>query len=163
MSKKKKKVIQSSIPTVKLSTQERHKRVWEALFYSHQRIDALLIAIASAGIYACLETIKYYDAKSETVHVLIKISAGILLVAIIANFFSQWCSSKIHYNDYCISSIEIQCEEEKRERNDFQQEIQKHECKIHAFEKAEKFLTIFSIILMSLGLGGIMVFFIFIF
>ncbi|QEE49628.1 hypothetical protein FUA48_08540 [Flavobacterium alkalisoli] len=161
MSKKKTK--KSKVALVRLSTQERQKRVWEALFYSHQRLDTLLIVISGTGIYVCLETIKFYSSKTEDVHWIIHLSAFLLLFAVITNFFSQWCASKVHQNDYCITVIDFQCEEESRERSEFLAEIQKHECEISNYEKINNFLTIFSILLMSFGLIGVVVFFIFIF
>ncbi|WP_306568705.1 hypothetical protein [Flavobacterium lindanitolerans] len=158
---KNKKELEST--TIRLSLQERHKRVWEALFYTHQRLDTLLIAISGAGIYVCLETLKYYATKGLIVHPMIKISAALLVVAIITNFFSQWSASRVHYSDYYISSIDFICEESKKDRNEHFQEIQKHEHKISIYEKIDRFLSISSIILMSAGLICVIVFFFFIF
>lgn len=161
MAKNKKNELKSA--TIRLSLQERHKRVWEALFYTHQRLDTLLIAISGAGIYVCLETLKYYATKELIVHPMIKISAVVLVVAIITNFFSQWCASRVHYSDYYISSIDFSCEESQKDRNEHLQEIQKHEHKISVYGKIDKVLSISSIMLMSIGLICIIVFFFFIF
>lgn len=159
MAKKKIKSKEFQKPYVKASTEERHKRVWEALFYSHQQLDTLLIAISGGGIYVCLETIKYYSEHQLQLHILIKISAVLLLSAVISNFFSQWSASKVHKYDYCINDIEIMCQEDCVDRANYIEEIKNHECKASIYNKLNSFLSISSIILMSAGLVGIIVFF----
>jgi small-conductance mechanosensitive channel len=141
---------------------ERQKRVWDSLIYSHQRIDILIIALSSAGIYICLETVKYlYDKNVCCINPLIKISAFFLLIAIISNLFSQWCATKIHFKDYDICEYCISLEEEDIEK--CKEKIKKLEVGIAKYEKYSTRATKTSFISLILGVVCLLIFFFFIF
>lgn len=95
------------------SSLEGRKQSWDGMFYSIQRIDLLIISICGAGIYVCLETIKYL-ATNDDIHVckcLIKISAGFFLIGIILNFFSQHCGYKANYQSYLMYDCEVEADD----------------------------------------------------
>jgi len=85
---------------------ERQKIVWQNMFYSIQRIDLLIISISGAGIYLCLETLKFMFAQKMEVSISLKVSACFFVAAIAVNFFSQFFSYRSNYYDYlyCIES-----------------------------------------------------------
>ena len=77
------------------------------MFYSLQRIDLLIISISGAGIYVCLETVKYLMDKDQDVDSLIKFSGGFFILSIIVNFLSQWFGFKTNEQDYLMCEAEI--------------------------------------------------------
>ena len=149
--------------TVNISLQDRHKRIWDALIYSHQRIDILLIAISGGGIYVCFETIKYFLQKGDGINLTIKLSAIFFLATIVINLISQWCSSNVHEFDYTITYREISCIEDNDDFNKYKDEINKYECKISVYNKAAKYLLISSFISMLTGLILLTAYFLIIF
>lgn len=164
MPKRKKKKEETEVKVgVKSYTIERHKRIWDSLFYSHQKLDTLLITISGAGIYVCLETIKFYSPNPSSTPVLIKLAACILLFAIILNFISQKISSKVHSNDYTIIDIDFTCQEDGLDKTEYTEKINKLECKILILEKINNIFSNLSILLMAAGLTIIVIFFTFIF
>lgn len=155
-------VVEFELNYKKVYHAERQKRVWDSLIYSHQRIDILIIALSSAGIYICLETVKYlYDKNICYINPLIKISAFFLLIAIISNLFSQWCATKIHYKDYDICEYCISLDEEDIEN--CKEKINKLEVEIATYEKYATRATKISFISLLLGLLCLLIFFSFIF
>lgn len=87
---------------------ERQKQSYQNMFYSLQRIDILIISISGAGIYVCLETVKYlYDKELYEGILLIKYSGGFFILSIIVNFLSQWFGFKTNEQDYLMCEAEI--------------------------------------------------------
>lgn len=154
-----------SIKTIAIKSyhQERHKRVWDALLYSYQKIDALIIAISGAGIYVCLETIKYYTQTSSSINGIIKLSALLFLFSILLNFISQRISAKIHSNDYLVLDIKLTCAEDNIDETLHAPEFEKYENQNTYLDKLHNILANFSIAYMIAGLFGLILFFIFIF
>ncbi|GAA4075501.1 hypothetical protein GCM10022389_21530 [Flavobacterium cheonanense] len=141
---------------------ERQKRVWESYFYSHQRIDILIIALSSAGIYICLETMKYlYEHNACCINPIIKISAFFLVLTILLNLISQWYSTKIHYNDYDICEYCISLSEE--DIMECKDEIKKREKVIEENNKKSTNATKASFAFLFLGVSLLLIFFFFIF
>lgn len=82
------------------------------VLYAMQRIDLLLISISGAGIYVCLEALKFSMEKSIVNNLwLFKLSGSIFVLAIIANIYSQWLSYKSNFYDMSLTS-ELICEKE---------------------------------------------------
>jgi hypothetical protein len=62
-------------------------------FYSMQRIDLLIISVSGAGIYLCLEILKYiHDNKLSGHSCYFKFIGLLFMLSIILNFISQWGS-----------------------------------------------------------------------
>gem|GEM_PF-3069179 len=131
---------------------ERHKRVWDALFYSHQRMDILIISISGAGIYTSLETIKYLNDKHLSINGSLKLGAIAFLLAIISNFIAQKISSHIYMFDYEIYDIDIVCDEEGIDKKQYKKRIKKLNKKSKRKDKENKAFNRISIVLMFAGL-----------
>lgn len=144
---------------IKIYTQERQKRIWEALLYSHQRMDLLLITISGAGIYVCLEAIKFNIENNISSNVILKEAAFLLLVSIILNFISQKVSSKIHEHDYSVVDIDLTCEEENFNKEEYKEQKELYEKKICHLEKLNDIFSYFSLIYMGVGLMCLIYFF----
>lgn len=138
---------------------ERHKRIWEALFYAHQRMDILIISISGGGIYVSLEVMKYLNEKGLCIDYLLKYSALSFVIAIITNFIAQKMSSNVYFSDYQISDIEVTCDEEQIDKNEHQIHIDKLDKKSKSFDFYNKIFNWSSICFMSLGLIFLIVFF----
>ncbi|MDX2362366.1 MAG: hypothetical protein QNK23_16275 [Crocinitomicaceae bacterium] len=84
--------------------QRRKQMSWSNIFYSNQRLDLLVIAISGAGIYACLEVLKFIaEEKTEAPTALLKIVGAVMIFAIISNFISQILGLKANNYDYLMS------------------------------------------------------------
>lgn len=86
---------------------ERQKIVWQNMFYSIQRIDILIISVSGAGIYLCLEALKFMYQNKLPIHWALKWSAGFFVFAIVINFISQYLSYKTNYYDYLCCTINL--------------------------------------------------------
>ncbi|MBC7606166.1 MAG: hypothetical protein H7199_04315 [Burkholderiales bacterium] len=131
---------------------ERHKRVWDSLIYSHQRMDVLIISISGAGIYTSLEAIKYLNNKHLVVNGCLKYGAIAFLFAIIANFIAQKLSSRVNMCDYQIYDIEVFCDEEGIDKSRYQKQRKKLNKKSKRTDKQNKAFNRISIVLMFAGL-----------
>ena len=104
---------------------ERQKLSWEGMFYSIQRIDLLVISISGAGIYVCLETLKFNKENCMDIGSLIKISGCFFLIAIIVNFISQVFGRNSNYYDYLWCEEKINSENNPNEKQ--QKRIKKYD------------------------------------
>ena len=127
----------------------------EGMFYSMQRIDLLIISISGAGIYVCLEAIKYLTDKKIDISFLIKLSASFFLVAIFLNFLSQLSGFYSNKQDFLMCQAKIQEEEEKK--------IVSYDKKSDKYDTYTKYFNLSSIGFMFLGLIFIMIYFLVIF
>ncbi|WP_125719920.1 hypothetical protein [Flavobacterium ustbae] len=150
------------------NSQEGKKQSWDGMFYSIQRIDLLIISICGAGIYVCLETIKYL-ASTKTICeclYLIKFSAFFFLIGIILNLISQQFGYKANQQSYLMYDCEIEIEETKTQSNR-DELMAKLECDKNNYDKeSERFsnltttLNYTSMVFMFLGLIFTFIFFI---
>lgn len=140
---------------------ERQKLSWQGMFYSIQRIDLLIISICGAGIYVCLETIKYLTDKSQDISVLIKITGGFFLFGIIINFLSQLFGHEANKQDYLMCQAEIDAGEKISKEE--QLEIDKYDKASEKYSKLTSCFNYISIGFMFAGLFTTMYYFFFIF
>lgn len=140
---------------------ERQKLSWQGVFYSIQRIDLLIVSISGAGIYVCLETLKYMHENSIYNNALIKISGFFFLVGIAFNFISQVYGRKSNYYDFLWCEEKLDCNNTPDE--DQKIKIKELDYKSDFYSKKTDSLTNISIGLMFLGLIFLMVYFFFIF
>lgn len=141
-----------------MNLEERKKQTWDGMFYSIQRIDLLIISICGAGIYVCLETIKYLSTNKQECGFLIKFSAFMFLMGIILNFFSQQFGFKANEQDYLMCETLIEggeniCDSEKLLAN-------KYDNKAECFSSLTAWFNYISMAFMFLGLITIFIYFI---
>jgi len=153
------------------NSQEGKKQSWDGMFYSIQRIDLLIISICGAGVYVCLETIKYLaSTKTECKCLyLIKFSALFFLIGIILNLISQQFGYKANQHSYLMYDCEVEIDEIKA-KNDQQELVEKlqelENCKNNYDKESEKFsnltttLNYTSMVFMFVGLIFTFIFFV---
>ena len=134
-----------------MSNQQEH--IWEGIKYSAQRIDITTISISGAGIYLCLQLLKFAVDNKHEVNCLIKISALCFLIAVIFNVIPQVFGSETYRQVYCIN--EISSLEEKEESDEELERLKqnkiKHELKSDLLNKFTKIFTYSSITSMIIG------------
>lgn len=94
---------------------DRQTLAWEGMFYSVQRIDLLIISICGAGIYVCLESLKYFYENKLDSYCLIKLAGAFFLLGIVTNFLSQIFGYKTHEQDYLMCEYTSECGENPTE------------------------------------------------
>jgi len=129
---------------------DRQSRSWEGVFYATRRMDLLVVSISGAGIYVCLETIKYLKDNQLESASLVKLSGVILLIAIVVNFASQILGRKSNYHDYLMCDYQLDDYEEPSEENKIK--IREHDKSSDCYSKITGFLNSSSAILMLSGL-----------
>ncbi len=140
---------------------DRQKMNWEAMFYSSQRIDILIIAICGTGIYVCLETLKFLKENCIETSLLIKLSGIAFVVGIIINFISQFLSRKANEYDFLMSQMLL---DNNENLNDIEEiEYKKYQDNSEKYTKHTDLFNYLSAAFMSLGLILIMIYFMFIF
>lgn len=80
--------------------EERREDSYKIARESSNRTDALIVAISGAGIYVCLETLKYLGMNGVCLNWPIKIAGVIFLLAIVASFLSQITADVANFQDY---------------------------------------------------------------
>ena len=137
------------------------KRSWEGLLYSAQRLDLLTVSISGAGIYVCLETIKYLRDSKLEIDCLIKLSSGLFLLAILANFISQIARNNSYSYEYRM------CDKKLNNEVKFTEENKSKIIKLEELSKKADIITVIfnyiSASLMVVGLSCIMAYFLYIF
>ncbi|TSJ47614.1 hypothetical protein [Fluviicola chungangensis] len=129
---------------------ERKHLSYSNMFYSEQRIDLLIIAMSGAGIYVCLETIKFLGQNERPIDTLLKLPGCFLLGAVICNFIGQLLSKRANKHDYlmCI------CVEEQDDCG-----AEEHDKKADKFSKAVEIANLISMISMFVGLILLVIYF----
>lgn len=133
---------------------ERFKQSFQLWAYSVQRMDFLIISICGAGIYSCLETLKYAFENNINNTWALKLSGGLFIISIAINFISQLTGKKANYYDmiFCETFIESSLpeptEEEKSEINKFDEYAE-------MYSVITRKLNVTSIILMLVAISSI--------
>ena len=140
---------------------ERQKLSWEGMFYSSQRMDLLIVSLSSAGIYVCLETIKYLSNNEICISLWLKFSGAFFLFSVIVNFFSQIFGYKANEKDFLMCQVEIEADEKMSKKE--KAELEEYDLSSTKFSNLTDKFNYLSIILMFFGLISIMYFFLFTF
>lgn len=143
-------------------TKERKKQAWDNMFYSTQRLDLLIVSLSGAGIYVCLETIKYFVTKAQPCGLLLKISGFIFVVAITLNFLSQHFGYKANESDYLMCDAELDLNNpdfNEYKKESLPIEINKLDKLAEKYSSLTKILNNCSMIALILGLFSILIFF----
>jgi len=95
--------------TKELETKEYVKdlsnRNWDFYKLASQRLDYLVVSVSGAGIYICLELMKYLNDNGICITNCIKLSGLSFAVAIILNFCSQFFVFNAYHNLLKIEQI----------------------------------------------------------
>lgn len=76
---------------------EHRKNSFTQWAYSIQRIDLLIVSISGAGVYVCLESLKYTLDHHVNNAILLKICGLIFITALVLNFISQYTGEKANH------------------------------------------------------------------
>lgn len=141
---------------------ERKNQSWQGMFYSIQRIDLLIVSFCGAGIYVCLETIKYFAEKDMSAGPLIKFCGGFFLLGIILNFLSQHYGFKCNEQDFLMCDAMIDASDKKTKkckRKKLNSEISKFDIQSDKYSNNTKNLNLCSMIAMFIALILLAIFF----
>ncbi len=132
----------------------RKKESSDGINYSIERIDVLIVSISSAGIYVCLETLKYINEKKMDSSSMIKIGGALFLVAIILNFISQYFGRKANEHDYfwCEYNLDIKDKNYRDSMPKLREKIKYHESEAKKYSEYCVTTTNWSSIVMGSGL-----------
>jgi hypothetical protein len=134
--------------TKKMTSQdykERKKLSWEAMFYSVQMMDLLIIFISGAGVYFCLEVLITDFGLICFPSLAVKFNLLIFIIAILLNFIGQYFGHKANYHDY------MMCEYGVNDPDDKMVDFHDKESEKHSGRVA--LLNLWSMIAMFLGLA----------
>lgn len=137
---------------------ERQKIILDNMIYSQRRMDILIITISGAGIYICLETLKYLSENHHENNLLIKISGATFLLGIIANFISQLSGYRTHKEDLLMHQVLIDSPNDKISEID-KKEAEKYNNLSKKYSNITSKLNYLSMSLMFAGIAIILMFF----
>ncbi len=129
---------------------EHSKSAREIVAYSIQRIDLLIISVSGAGIYACLEILKFlYEHNKQCGALSFKITGLFFTTSIIVNFISQWTAyyASLHNGNATKKVIS-----DIVNKSDSTVEINKLDCYVKIYGLLTKITNITSTLLMLIGL-----------
>lgn len=141
--------------------EERRQFAKENLTYSERRMDLLLIAISGAGIYVCLETLKFITEDCREPHWLIWAASISFLLAVIINFYGQFKGRSSNYYDYLMCQAIIDGGENPTDKQ--KEKIEEHDKKADKYEKYVQPINIACTVLMTVGLLSLVGYFLFCF
>ena len=138
---------------------DKKQMAWQGWLYAVQRIDLLIVSISGAGVYVCLETLKYHKEHPLCYIVAIKISGVFLMLAILVNLISQFTGKSANHHDMLMRQCEI--DDIEKPSDETKNKIAKHDCKSDVYSNWTDVLNLISLLLMIIGLITLMVFFMF--
>lgn len=144
------------------NAKDRQKLAWDSITYSDRRIDYLLIFISGAGIYVCLETIRYNSTKCFPVHWLIWLSSISFLTTILLNFIGQFIGKKSNQYDYLMSQSEIDSYENPND-DKLLIDIKKYDDLSDKYDKWVNYINYTCTALMIFGISFILGYFLLVF
>jgi hypothetical protein len=127
---------------------ENKKLNYSNMNYSIHRIDLLIISISGAGVYLCLETLKFCYSNKIPISVSLKVSSGLFIFSILVNFLSQFMAYEANKHEYLVADIS-DCDTLTKQD---EIEIIIHETKAEILNKTIIWANYGSSILMILGL-----------
>jgi len=117
--------------------------------YSMNRIDLLIISISGAGIYACLEILKYLRENNICGATHFKIVGLLFGFAIFINFISQWAAYYANKNNLSATKKVIY---DRENDTDSKSEIAKFDCYVKILGSITKITNILSTLSMLIAL-----------
>lgn len=140
---------------------ESQKASHDGMNYGIQRIDLLLVSISGAGIYVCLESLKFLKEQSLNSSVNIKLAGFLLALAIIINFISQFLGYQSNQKHWLWCEYRIDCNDDPSKEE--KKIIKKLDEQSELFNRLTIWSNYLSATLMSAGLSFLLYYFIFIF
>ena len=136
---------------------EQKNNAIEGWRYALQRMDLLIISISGAGVYVCLEAIKYSSEKHYQNVWLIKIGGLLFVLGIVINFISQ-LTGKLS-NKYELFRCQKILMYGAEQDDDQKGKIAHDNCMSEVYEKWTNGLNTASMILMFTGLIVLIIYF----
>ncbi|WP_298248359.1 hypothetical protein [uncultured Christiangramia sp.] len=133
----------------------------EGMKYGVQRIDLLIVSISGAGIYVCLEALKFLKEENLDLSSIIKYSGLFLALAIIINFISQFLGHKSNEVDWRWCEHIIDCNDEPSKKQ--KKVIDNLDDRSEILSDLTIWSNYLSALLMFIGLGMLIYYFTFIF
>lgn len=138
-------------------TKSQQKLSWKSMFYNIETIDLLIISICGAGIFVCLETIKFSYENELPITFTLRGAGVVFLIGIIANFISHFCNYKKNKLNDSISETKTDAEKKTSEDKRAIAEIFSKESE--TYTKLTTGFNYASVVLMFTGLTLTMIFF----
>ncbi len=147
------------IADMKDDIRQRKQMAFQGWHYAVQRIDILIVSISGAGVYTCLEALKFSQEKQLPNLITLKIAGAIFVMAIIVNLFSQFTGKKAN-------ALDMQWSEKKLKKLDDDDSVKRSEIealdnKAELYSNLTDFLNILSFVAMSISLILLILFFAF--
>jgi len=130
---------------------------YDNMQYSIKKLDILLISISGAGIYVCLESIKFLHTEEIIIPIFLKLAGVVFTLTIIFNVLSQWFGYKANRFDYLMAKSQI--EDDEKPSLKLKGLIKKYDDLSDDYTKYTDVLNIISISLMLIGLLLLTVYF----
>jgi hypothetical protein len=139
------------------TNRDRKQMAWQGWLYAVQRIDLLIISISGAGVYVCLETLKYHKQTPLDFILSIKIAGLCFVIAIVVNLISQFTGKSANMYDMRMSQAKIDDTTSPSEQT--KNDIVKLDRKSEAFSTWTDWLNLSSLAVMFVGLITLITFF----
>lgn len=139
------------------TNRDRKNMAWQGWQYAVQRIDLLIISISGAGIYVCLETLKYHKQTPLENITSVKVSGLLFVLGIVVNLVSQFTGKSANKYDMRMSQAKIDYLKTQSKKK--KKEIAKYDCKSESYSRWTDGLNLTSLILMFGGLLTLIIFF----
>ena len=137
---------------------EQYKMAHTGWHYSMQRIDLLIISISGAGVYICLEAMKYSVEHYYPNVWSIKLAGAFYVISIILNFISQQTGMKSNGLDMMLTEEQIDCEDDPKD-DATKEKITNLKCKIELSNSITTILNKSSMISMFIALAITLLYF----
>jgi len=142
-------------------TKQSQKTALESMNYGIQRIDLLIVSISGAGIYVCLESLKFLKEQGLNSSLNIKIAGVFLAFAILINFISQFLSHKSNEKHWLWCEYRIDCNDKPSEKEN--RIITQLDTQSELYSNLTIWSNYLSAVIMAIGLSYLIFYFSFIF
>jgi hypothetical protein len=139
------------------TNRDRKQMAWQGWLYAVQRIDLLIISISGAGVYVCLETLKYHKQDPLDFILSIKAAGLCFVVAMVVNLISQFTGKSANKFDMRMCQAKIDDAESPSEET--KRLIAVNDCKADTYSKCTDILNLSSLLIMFSGLITLITFF----
>nr|WP_121272670.1 hypothetical protein [Pedobacter schmidteae] len=127
------------------------------LMYSVQRMDLLIISISGAGVYVVLEVLKFGYGKELKSPFVLKIAGILFILAIIINLLSQLTGKRANHHDVIFCDAHIDADDPPTD--DQKDKIEHHDSKSEFYSTLTHRLDKTSVVVLSLGLFLVILYF----
>lgn len=140
------------------SAKERMPLSWQGWFYSIQRVDLLIVSISGAGLYVCLETLRFFNDAFPELIGSVKFAGLFFVLSIVSNLLSQFTGKSANDFDYRMcKAIVSQKKDELRDDDCAKIAVLDHKAEV--FTSWTNRLNLISLLSLFAGLIMTMIFF----